>query len=158
MSVWGKCSPQILKVTKTTNFEIVMIFSNLFVFSEDYNSQKNNADLPVIIIPPPAPLAATSHLAFVLDLPSRAHFDGGVLQSDGLQNNLAATLFCSLKKHGTKAEMRILTGFKKKKNTVQQEKACCSTFSSSSTSSGWTRPWTDSPFTWVMRSPVRRPA
>lgn len=57
----------------------------------------NSRDPPVIVIPPPAPLAATSHLAFVLDFSSRAYFYRGVLQSDGLQNNLAATLFIYLK-------------------------------------------------------------
>src|SRR4029434_4390557 len=32
------------------------------------------------------------------------------------------------------------------------------TFRMSSTTSVWTNPWTDSPFTWVMRSPAQSPA
>lgn len=97
-----------MKGTKTIYFIFFFLIFKPF-FSYKSATRKNTADQPVIIIPPPALLAATSHLAFVLDLSSGAHFDRRVLQSDGLQNNFAATLLIQKKKKGTDVAMRIRT-------------------------------------------------
>lgn len=45
-----------------------------------------------------------------------------------------------------------------KKSIVEPSLFFHHTFRMSSTTSVWTNPWTDSPFTWVMRSPAHSPA
>lgn len=106
---------------------------------------------PVIIISSFTFLAAPGHLAFVFDLSSRTHFDWCVLQCYGLKNYSAATLHISEQRIS-----KVLSNLEKKTKGGTRQNGC--TFNSSSIISGWTRPWTDSPLMWVIRSPVWRPA
>lgn len=141
----------------------------------------SSSHVPVLSVLPLALFAAPSHLGLVACLPGRSHLDWGVLQCSRLQGHPVATLLKTdyWHKHPFTRHISVSdTELREKSQTILSSTFGCTgdhqnkyvyrkiisysnysrTLSRSSTTSVWTSPWTDSPFTWVMRSPALNPA
>lgn len=122
---------------------------------------------PVLTVLSHGPLVAAGHFAFVTSFARRTHFNGSVLKWCGCHCHLVSTLYDSFSLTGT--EMMVITQSHLHTQRKRLEGLMCIcgipwpniqglTLRMSSTTSVWTRPWTGSPLTWVMRSPAHRPA